>query len=193
MKSEIIPRFWVRAPLVIVASVFMSCLFFCTPLNASPAPTTLPPFPTDLNKFIAIAKPYVPIEVFNRGYFYNGLAGNTKDNYVIVTFKMGSTVTKQELGWQDGPDTKFTNAGYLPPDTFNELQFKIDVATETLILKEAIDRAPGPVIYLGPGPTPNPLANIWLWPMIAASVVLIGAIIALWSALRLKRSKNVTS
>ncbi len=131
---------------------------------------------------IAIATPYIPEAVQQIGYFINSLAGNTLEGYVIVTFEIPSTVSKQELGWIEGPDTELENTGFLPLDTFNTLSFKIDGSTGVLLLKKAVDREP-PLIYLGPVPVER---HNWWW-----LAVLIAALAVGLSAFLLARRKRL--
>ena len=152
--------------------------------------TTQPPLAGSRAMAIEIATPLIPAIVYEKGSFSSGIAGNTVENYVIITFNVPSTVTKQELGWLEGSDTEFENTGYLPLDTFNELSFRIDGVTGQLILKKATDRKPPAPVNLGPVLFSQP-SRSWLFFVAAAVLVIEAAALALviW---RLKTPKRTS-
>jgi hypothetical protein len=176
--------------------VAMVLIVTCGPVlsvsaQTPPPVTTRPPEPSfavTRDMAIAIATPFIPVSVQAKGSFYPGFAGNIIQQYVIVTFVIPSNVTRQELGWQEGPDTEFENTGYLPFDTFNELSFKIYGITGELILKKATDRKPFTRIIMGPYWCDE--RNPWQWPLVVASTLAAVFLIAFLLIMRRRRSSD---
>ncbi len=183
-------RRWPVAFGIILTIILVSVAVFQTPLQAQTPPpvTTLPLFTSFRDIAIAVATPLIPESVQAKGSFSPGLAGNTLENYVIVTFVIPSNVTRQELGWQEGPGTEFENTGYLPFETFNELSFKIDGTTGALILKKAADRFRTSGVTFRRTPPNDSLA----WALIAAVAVAVAGLVVVLLIMHRRRSTDAT-
>jgi hypothetical protein len=153
-------------------------------ISCAPATQTAVP-PISEDKAILIAATNVPYSVIRDSAIVTLLDGNNWVVYFILPEK--PVVTKNELEWPEGPDTKFENQGILPADTFGLLMFSVDGNTGDILSRDASDS----FLLGGPGvfyTEPQPADSLPLWCTIAAAItgVLIGGI-SMWLIMRRKK------
>ncbi|AKG54258.1 hypothetical protein DGWBC_1632 [Dehalogenimonas sp. WBC-2] len=99
---------------------------------------------------IVIAGAEIPQGIMLKGTF----SGNRIDSTWIVRCSfIHNSVNGEELGWTQGEETRFLNAGILPQNIFRYLTFEIDAETGKVLTRTASDSL---VIEAVTGSTVNP-------------------------------------
>lgn len=141
---------------------------------SSPSPSAELPIGHD--KAVIIAATNVPYKAIKNASEYSILNNNTWTVSFVLPDK--ATVSRTEIGWLEGPNTSFINQGFLPPDTYRLLTFKINGSTGDIISREASDS----ILLGGPGvfyTRPQPFTEQWWFPVLTAATGMItGGLIA---------------
>jgi hypothetical protein len=166
--------------IILVTLLFVITLPIISCINGSPAE-----IPITRNVAIMIAAANVPSSVSGNADVVT-LWDNSK---WTVYFSLTKTVTKEELGWPESPDTTFVNGGSLPLDTYRLLVFTIDRRTGGILSRYASDS----LIFERPGilnlnTEPTGIAYLPLWSTITSGIVgfVIGGIFT-WLVMRRKK------
>jgi hypothetical protein len=165
--------------LIILLCILALPIISCTPGSQTDE------FPINRDVAIMIAAANVPSNVIGEA----SVSTLWDDSNWTVHFSLteNRTVTKNELGWSESPNTKFEHQGMLPVDIYRLLTFTIDRRTGAVLSRQASDS----VLLGGPGifdTEPPERASLPLWSAIASGTggLVIGGM-TVWLIMRRKK------
>ena len=148
------------------------------------APRT-PDSPIDRDMALMLAARSVPPDVIKEA---SKSADLNEGVWRVIFFLPHSSVSKDQLGWPEGPDTSFENHGRLPSGSFSILTLFISGTSGAVLLRQASDG-----IMVGPwyGKTEMPDNRVPPWTNIASGIggILVGGTIV-WLILRWRSSRS---
>ena len=164
--------------------IILLCILAVPVISCAPGSQT-DELPINRDVAIMVAAANVPSSVIGE----TSVATLWDDSNWVVHFSLteNRTVTKNDLGWSESPNTRFEHWGMLPVDTYRLLTFTIDRRTGAVLSRQASDS----VLLGGPGifdTEPPERASLPLWSAIASGIggMTIGGMIV-WLIMRRKK------